>query len=112
MDLSRFSEGDYIKTVDGLFFAVKGGIHSDDLVLAILRYIPDDDGERILDGKRYRRVYDNDATTRYLKENYCEYINEVEWLGLELQSVPTAKIVEVYKPTDKLHEILANPCCY
>jgi len=110
MDLSRFSEGDYIKTFDGLFFAVKGSVHSDDLVLAILRYIPDKDGERILEGRHYIRVYDNDATTRYLRENFCDYINEVEWLGLELQSVPTANIAEIYKPADKLQEILANPC--
>lgn len=109
MSLSHFSEGDYIRTVDGLFFAVKGGRHSDDLVVAILRYIPDEEGDRILDGKRYRRVYDIDQTTQYLRENHREYLNHIDWLGLELQSLPTARIAEIYKPSTRLIQIIANP---
>jgi len=109
MGLSDFSEGDYIRTVDGLFFAVKGGRHSDDFLVAILRYVPDMEGERNLDGKRYRRVYDIGKTTSYLRENHREYVNHIDWLGLELQSVPRARIAEIYKPSIKLREILSNP---
>jgi len=109
MGLLDFSEGDYIRTVDGLFFAVKGGRHSDDLVVAILRYVPDEEGERILDGKRYSRIYDIGQTTSFLRENHGEYLNYIEWLGLELQSVPKSRIAEIYKPGVKLKEILVNP---
>ena len=109
MGLSHFSEGDYIRTVDGLFFAVKGGRHSDDFVVAILRYVPDEEGERNLDGKRYRRVYDIDQTTQYLRENHREYLNHIDWLRLELQSVLTARIAEIYKPSTRLIQIIANP---
>jgi predicted nucleotidyltransferase len=106
---SVFSEGDYIRTDDGLFFAVKGGRHSDELVVAILRYIPDEKGERVQDGKRHCRVYDIVSTTKFLAENYPDYLNYIDWLGLRLQSVPTSKIVEVYKPTQRLQDILARP---
>ena len=109
MGLSHFSEGDYIRTVDGLFFAVKGGRHSNDLVVAILRYVPDEEGERILDGRRYSRVYDLGETTSFLRENHGEYLNHIDWLGLELQSVPRSRIAEIYKPDIKLREILSNP---
>lgn len=109
MDLSRFTEGDYIRTVDGLFFAVKGGRHSDELAVATLRYIPDLKGERVLHGVRYRRVYDIDSTTKYLETNFPSYINHIEWLGFRLQSVPPSRILEVYKPTKRLQAILDNP---
>lgn len=106
---SGFHEGDYIWTVDGLYFAVKGSRHNDELVISTLRYIPDTTGDRIHNGKRYRRVYDIDSTTRFLEENYPEYINYIPWLGLRLQSVPTQKIEKIYKPTSKLQDVLAQP---
>jgi len=109
MDLSRFTEGDYIRTVDGLFFAAKGGRHSDELAVATLRYIPDLKGERVLNGVRYRRVYDVDSTTRYLAANFPSYINYIEWLGFRLQSVPHSRILEVYKPVKRLQAILDDP---
>lgn len=104
-----YSEGDYIKTVDGLFFAVKGGRHSADLIVAVLRYIPDETGDRMLDGVAYRRIYDLKESTEYLSSLYPNYINEIPWLGLDTQSVPASKIAKVYNPKDKLEEITANP---
>jgi predicted nucleotidyltransferase len=109
MGWSHFTEGDYIRTIDGLFFAVKGGRHNDEFVVAILRYIRDKEGERTLKGKRYRRVYDIKQTTQYLQENHPKYINHIKWLGQELQSVPKNRIAEIYKPTRKLKKIIANP---
>ncbi|MCW4013317.1 MAG: hypothetical protein NWF07_10055 [Candidatus Bathyarchaeota archaeon] len=105
----EYSEGDYIKTVDGLFFAVKGGRHSADLVVAVLRYIPDETGDRVLDGVNYRRIYDLNESTEYILSRYPEYINEIPWLGLDTQSVPVSKISKVYNPKDKLEEIVTKP---
>jgi hypothetical protein len=105
----EYSEGDYIQTVDGLFFAVKGGRHSADFVVAVLRYIPEETGDRVLDGVTYRRIYDLKESTEYLSSRYPDYINEIPWLGLETQSVPTCKIAKVYNPKNKLEEIVANP---
>ncbi|TRO55058.1 hypothetical protein E2P71_03295 [Candidatus Bathyarchaeota archaeon] len=109
MDLSSFTEGDYIRTVDGLFFAVKGGRHSDRLVIAILRYVPDPSGDRKWNDVKYRRVYDNESTTRFLEEHFPFYLNHIGWLGLRLQSVPKNRIAEVYKPVEHLQRILAHP---
>ena len=109
MDLSSFTEGDYIRTVDGLFFAVKGGRHSDRMVIAILRYVPDKSGDREWNGLRYRRVYDNESTTRFLEEHFPFYLNYIDWLRLRLQSVPKNRIAKVYKPVEYLQSILAYP---
>ncbi|HHL41801.1 hypothetical protein DRO31_02745 [Candidatus Bathyarchaeota archaeon] len=105
----EYSEGDYIQTTDGLFFAVKGGRHDADLVVAVLRYIPDITGDRVLDGVNYRRIYDLNDSTKYLLSSYPSYISKIPWLGLETQSVPTSKITKVYNPKEKLEEILENP---
>lgn len=109
MGLSGFSEGDYIKTVEGLFFAVKGGRHRDDLILAVLRYVPDPDGDRILDGQRYSRVYDLEDTLRFLREKYPIYVNFIDWLGLEFQSVPLYRVAEYYEPEARLQKIMDGP---
>jgi predicted nucleotidyltransferase len=106
---SHFSEGDYIRTIDDLFFSVKGGLHSDELIVCVLRYVPDEKGERTFDGKHYRRVYDLDSTTEYLKNNKSTYVNYIDWLGLSLQSVPVSHIAEVYKPTQRLQHIISKP---
>lgn len=108
MGLSGFTEGDYIKTVDGLFFAVKGGRHRDDLVIAVLRYVPDPDGDRVLDGQRYSRVYNLDETSKFLKDKYPSYVNYIDWLYIESQSVPTERVAEYYKPEEKLQKIMDN----
>ena len=105
----EFNEGDYIKTKDGLFFAVKGSMHPDNLVVAILRYVPDSSGDRVLDGVRYKRVYDISSTTEYLRKNNPGYINHIPRLGIELQSVPISKVTRYYEPREWLTEIIANP---
>lgn len=106
---SRFLEGDYIETVDGLFFAVKGLHHPVGSVVATLRYVPDPCGERLREGVRYRRVYDLEETTRMLDAEYPGYLNRVEELNLVLQTVPLDKIRRVYKPTERLAAIMEEP---
>lgn len=106
---SDFNEGDYILTVDGLFFAVKGSIHPEELVVAILRYIPDPCGEREISGIIYKRVYNLDLTTDYLKENHPEYVNYIPRLGIELQTVPITNIISHFEPRKRLTSILENP---
>ncbi|MFW9845496.1 MAG: hypothetical protein ACFFD6_02010, partial [Candidatus Thorarchaeota archaeon] len=52
-------EGHFIITDDDLIFEVKGVIHPSDRVIAYLRYIKDDSGDRrSRDGTRFRKVYD------------------------------------------------------
>jgi len=105
---SRFLEGDYIETVDGLFFAVKGLHHPVDGVIATLRYVPDPEGERERDGVRYRRMYDLEETTRLLAAEHPGYLNRVEGLSLVLQTVPLEKIRRIYKPVERLAHIMED----
>jgi predicted nucleotidyltransferase len=107
--MDGFNEGDYIQTVDDLFFAVKGSRHPDGFVVAILRYLPDSRGDRVLDGVNYKRVYNIDYTTDYLRKNYPEYVNHIPRLGFEFQSVPVNKIGQHYEPRMRLTEIINDP---
>ena len=102
-------EGDYVETVEGLLFTVKGLHHPRGFVVAYLRYVPDPGGERLRDGVRYRRVYDLDETDEYLRVNHPQYINEVEGTGLSLQSVPVDMITRMYVPRERLTAILESP---
>jgi predicted nucleotidyltransferase len=106
---SGYNEGDYIRTIDGLFFAVKGGRHPPGMVVAYLRYVPDQEGDRVSGGVRYRRVIDLDETTAYLAEMYPQYLNHVPSLGLMLQTVPLSLIEEVYEPRERLREVMKRP---
>ncbi len=102
-------EGDYIETVDGLLFSVKGLNHPRDLVIAYLRYIPDNDGDRMRFGRRYRRVYDLDETDELLLRRFPQYMNSIEEKGLTLQSVPRGHISRVYSPSERLRALMDKP---
>jgi predicted nucleotidyltransferase len=102
-------EGYYIETIDGLLFSVKGLHHPDGLVIAYLRYIPDPNGDRERDSRRYRRVYDLGETYEFLKEHFPQYLNPIERKDLTLQSVPVELISRVYSPAERLLELIEDP---
>lgn len=102
---SDYIEGDYIETIEGLIFTVKGLFHPEGQVIAYLRYVPDVAGDRFYKGARYRRVYDISKTTDFLERRYPQYLSRIESLSRTLQSVPTESIVEVHKPVDGLRKI-------
>ena len=106
---SIYVEGDYIETVEGLLFAVKGVHHPTDRVIAYLRYVPDPSGERERGEKRYKRVYDLDETTHFLREHYSHYISEVDFLDQFLQTVPVEKIARLYEPRAAMQSIFKAP---
>jgi predicted nucleotidyltransferase len=101
-------EGDFIETVDGLFFAVKGFKHPLDRVIAYLRYVPDPLGDRKLNNIRYRRVYDLEDTKNYLIEYFPIYVSWVDYISQTLQTVPRTKIKRIYKPTEGFNKINKN----
>ncbi len=101
-------EGDYLETNEGLLFAVKGLEHPKSLVIAYLRYIPDSKGNRVRDGRHYSRVYRISETTDYLLDNYPKYLNNVDSMGLVLQSVPLGNIYRLYKPREYLQRIIKS----
>ncbi len=106
---AQYHEGDYIRTVEGLYFAVKGERHPKDRIIAYLRYLPDQEGDREQHGVKYRRVYSIEDTTKYLKQNHPQYLSKVEWLNQTLQTVPLSRIDKVFSPRTRLQEIIHKP---
>ena len=102
-------EGDYIETVDGLFFAVKGVHHPPGLTIAYLRYIPNPHGERLRNDRRYDRLYDLEHTEDILRWNFPQYLNLIEEKSITLQSIPNKCILRRYDPREKLREIIEKP---
>jgi predicted nucleotidyltransferase len=98
-------EGDFIETVDELFFAVKGFKHPVDRVIAYLRYVPDPLGDRKLKNIRYRRVYDLEDTTNYLKKHFPIYLSWIDYISQTLQTVPRIRIKRIYKPREGFNKI-------
>jgi len=96
---------DFIYTVDDLFFATTSYLHPEDRIIAFLRYIPDPEGERSRDGRRYSKV-DSEGAYKFLKENYPTYLYEAENLGKIILAVPHELIEEILTPTRRLKEII------
>jgi predicted nucleotidyltransferase len=105
IDDTELLEGDYIETVEGLFFAVKGIHHPPGFIIAYLRYMPNPNGERVRNGRRYDRLYDLEHTEDILKRNFPQYLNRIENKSLTLQSVPRKQIFRIYDPRERLREI-------
>jgi predicted nucleotidyltransferase len=112
-DVPTNSTGDivesyYLKTPEGLFFAVKGMEHPEDRVIAVVRYAPDPDGERKKDGLRYRRLYHFAEQEQLLQSSYPQYRAYDPIFKSTLQSVPKSQIRCVYDPRARLRELSGN----
>jgi predicted nucleotidyltransferase len=101
MNIPKGIEGDYLETKENhLFFDIKGYHHPRECKICFLRFFPDQTGERIKEGKRYKKVYS--LADRYLKikENYPQYLFFSNELDLELQGVETKDIKKIYTPRE------------
>lgn len=92
---------DFIYTTDDLYFASTNYIHPENRVISFLRYIPDSEGDREKDGKRYRKVGSEEAYS-YLRENYPDYLYFSEVTNVEMMGVPLDKVERVIKPEKRL----------
>ncbi len=102
-------ESDYIETVEGLFFAVKGIAQPPDRILAYLRYIPSPQGERRRMSRPYHRLYHFADQEDFLRASYPQYLAYDPVTGLELQSVPQSAIARVYTSRQRLQELRQQP---
>jgi predicted nucleotidyltransferase len=107
--VNKAREGDFLETVEGLIFDVKGVCHPPDRVISFVRYIPDVEGERERDGKRYRKVYELGERFGFLRERFPKYVYVDPVFHRELQGVRHEDIARVYNPEERLKEILENP---
>ena len=102
-------ESDYLETVEGLFFAVKGIAQPPDRIMAYLRYAPDPFGERRKLGSPYRRLYHFADQEEFLRASYPQYLAYDPVTGLELQSVPYTAIAHAYTSRQRLQELRQQP---
>lgn len=88
---------DFIITHDNWIFAVVDYFHKDG-VRAILRYVPDDKGDRIRKGIRYKK-YDFGDAFDFLHAHKPEWIDSVH-------VVPIQEIKEIFHPYNCIKELL------
>lgn len=93
---------DFFVTKDGLIFSVPDYFHSPKGIRAILRYIPDENGNRIRqkNGRKYRKA-EFEESFEYLKEHRPAWFSEVA-------VVPRSEIAEILKPHNAVEEILSG----
>jgi predicted nucleotidyltransferase len=105
---TRAREGDFVETLDGLFFDVKGLLHPPDRIVAYLRYYPDKRGTRSRGRVRYKRVYELSERLSLLERRWPRYLYYDEIQGRELQGVPAGNILSVHKPEQRLMVFLRS----
>jgi len=85
---------DFFINKDGWIFAVVG-YEDRDYINGMLRYIPDEHGERERDGERYRKLEFNGAI-EFIRENKPEYLSK------EALLISKRDIKEILKPEKEL----------
>ncbi|HNR25091.1 MAG TPA: DNA polymerase subunit beta [Methanobacteriaceae archaeon] len=98
---------DFIYTQDDLFLATTNYLHPDDRILAFLRYIPKEDGERSRNNARYTKVDSNQAY-EYLKDFFPNYIFKCDLSQVEMMGVPNNRVKDILKPEKRLKEIMQS----
>ncbi len=118
---------DFIETKDGLIFAVVSYTHPEQGYLAYLRYYPESSGDRKRGGVSFKKIGSTRESYEYLEKHFPEYLIEFESenqgyqgsleyqdsqdsLGsASLQYVPMDRISKIYRPEERLREIIECP---
>ena len=85
---------DFIFTSDDLFFATTTYLHPQDRILSFLRYIPDQNGDRLLNSKKYSKV-DSKQAYDFLGKHFQDYLFDCEITGVQMMGVPKEKIEKI-----------------
>ncbi|MFX0025807.1 MAG: hypothetical protein ACFE8M_05275 [Candidatus Hermodarchaeota archaeon] len=106
MKIPKGIEGDYIETKnESLFFDVKGVHHPSDRKICFIRFYPHLDGDRIKNGKKFKKIYDLQERFYFLRNNYPNYLFFSKQFDLELQGVKNEDIKEIYTPREYYKEL-------
>jgi predicted nucleotidyltransferase len=98
-------EGDFVETVDGNIFDVKGLVHPPEKVIAFIRYTPDQKGDRKRHGVAYRKVYPLSERYQLLRERFPQYLVYDPVFNEWLCEVPVEAIKHHYEPIDYLRTL-------
>ncbi|MDI6644698.1 MAG: DNA polymerase subunit beta [Methanobacteriaceae archaeon] len=96
---------DFIYTKDDLFFATTSYLHPKDRILSFLRYIPDENGDRSKNGKKYSKV-DSKQAYEFLKKEFPDYLFDCENTKVMMMGVPHEDLEKIIKPEKRLNEIM------
>jgi len=101
----KFREGDFLQIKDGTILEVKGLLHPPERVIAFIRYIPDPEGDRKLDGKPYRKIYSIEERYKILKERYPQFLIYDDVFNEHLPEIDHSSIIYSYLPERKLNRL-------
>jgi len=104
----RAREGDFIESIEGLIFDVKGSVHPPNKIIAFIRYFPDEKGPRKKQGTNYSKVYSLSKRFHLLSKKFPECIVYDQVFDAKLCEVPIHKVKHHYKPCEKLEELRGN----
>ncbi|MEM2103564.1 MAG: hypothetical protein QW717_01570 [Candidatus Bathyarchaeia archaeon] len=102
---TKFREGDFIETGQGLIFDVKGLVHPPDSIIAFIRYYPSQTGKREREGLFYDKVYSLSRRYQWLKKNFPKYLVYDQVLDDVLCEVPIRDVKRHYMPVEVLRRI-------
>jgi predicted nucleotidyltransferase len=86
-------------------FDVKGLVHPPNRAVAFIRYVPDPNGDRERDGKRYSKYYALSKRYDLLKREYPQYLVNDPVFNTLLCEVPVEGIKQHYQPAQGLQEL-------
>ncbi len=95
----------FIETKDHLFFAVNSYTHPEDYVIAFLRYVPDDNGDRQLENVRYRKL-DSQEAYEYVQRTHPDYLFNYNIANKKSMGVKRSDILKIHDPIRRLKEII------
>lgn len=99
-------EGYFLVTNSDLIFEVKGEVHPSDRLIAYVRYVPDEEGDRMdLNGRKYKKIYSLSKRNQYLSSNYSEFLWFDKHRNRVVQAVPLSEIKSVLNPVDALKHL-------
>ena len=98
-------EGDLLETIGSIVFDVKGLVHPPNRVVAFIRYVPDPNGNRKRNGKRYSKYYSLSKRYDLLKREYPQYLVNDPVFNTLLCEVPVEDIKQHYQPAQGLEEL-------
>lgn len=106
MSFLKGIEGDYIETKENnLIFDVKGLLHPKDRKICFLRFYPTSQGDRVRNGKYYKKIYDLKQRYQFLRVNFPKYLFYSNELDLELQGVRNEDIKKIYTPRENFKRL-------
>lgn len=109
-----FRDRDFVSTPEGFLFCVVGSTHPPDRVMAYLKYVPRASGGPWSRGStKFHRAlheYSMEAlreTLDFLRD-YPAYLTYFEAFGTEMSAVPVSRIVEHYRPEERLGQMASS----